>query len=202
MIHHYGSALNAIPVLDAYKEDPDNIYLLRVGYGGLMGAVSNITRDGFAPCAFHSFPSALKNDGISGDYGSGFFGYAVNTASYLIHHDEFGWLALGGNLETREDWVTMNLSTAAKSRVFIAPEGLELSLDAGKFQSVSYNTKSGEIQVVLSPQNVFTPTALLQIETNNTSKTGKYNLSDFSKNSRGLYEIPLKKKERSIQLIR
>src|SRR5512146_609708 len=36
-LHHYGSGLNAIPVLTAYRDHPDDLYLLRVGYGGLMG---------------------------------------------------------------------------------------------------------------------------------------------------------------------
>jgi hypothetical protein len=68
-LHHYGSGLNAIPVLAHYREHPDDDYLLRVGYGGTMGALSNIDQEGFASVAFHSFPSTLKWDGYSGDYG-------------------------------------------------------------------------------------------------------------------------------------
>ncbi len=82
-IHHYGSGLNAIPVLTHYRKNPEDLYLLKVGYGGLLGSISNITEDGFGPAAFHSFPSTLKIDGLSGDYGSGFFGYAVNSATYI-----------------------------------------------------------------------------------------------------------------------
>jgi len=44
-LHHYGSGLNAIPVLAHYREHPDDEYLLRVGYGGTMGALSNIDQD-------------------------------------------------------------------------------------------------------------------------------------------------------------
>ncbi|HKP67944.1 MAG TPA: DUF5695 domain-containing protein, partial [Pyrinomonadaceae bacterium] len=33
-IHHYGSGLNAIPVLSEYRSHPDDEYLLRVGYAG------------------------------------------------------------------------------------------------------------------------------------------------------------------------
>ena len=95
MIHHYGSGMNAIPVLSQYRQTPDDLYLLRVGYGGVLGTLSNITEDGFAPCASHSFPTDLRNDGISGDYGCGYFGYAVNSATYITNHEEFGWLAFG-----------------------------------------------------------------------------------------------------------
>ena len=59
-LHHYGSGLNAIPVLSDYRDHPDDIYLLRVGYGGMMGAIANIDQDGFASAAFHAFPDTLK----------------------------------------------------------------------------------------------------------------------------------------------
>lgn len=71
-LHHYGSALNSIPVLTEYREHPDDFYLLRVGHAGMMGALANVTQEGFGPAAFHSYPSTLEIDGITGDYGSGF----------------------------------------------------------------------------------------------------------------------------------
>src|SRR5690606_40401303 len=80
----------ALPIYD--------LYLLRIGYGGRLGGIANITQDGFAPAAFHSFPSTLEIDYLSGDYGSGFFGYAVNSAAYLTYSSTFGWLAFGGNI--------------------------------------------------------------------------------------------------------
>ncbi|MGQ1947865.1 DUF5695 domain-containing protein [Geofilum sp. OHC36d9] len=197
-LHHYGSALNAIPVLHAYKESPDDIYMLRVGYGGLMGALSNITQDGFAPAAFHSFPSTLSIDGISGDYGTGFFGYAVNTASFLVKHSEFGWLGMGGNVTSKGEWITLNLTTAARSRVFVAPLGLEISLDAGKIKSVSYNYLSGQLQLVLDAKNDYTPNALLRILLNDTNGIDNYKPAEFLANERGVYVIPLKKKNKTI----
>ncbi|HEY0074853.1 MAG TPA: DUF5695 domain-containing protein, partial [Abditibacteriaceae bacterium] len=78
-IHHYGSGLNAIPVLSEYREHPEDFYLLRVGYGGTMGALTNIDQEGFASAAFHSFPGSLKWDPYSGDYAQNFFGHAHNT---------------------------------------------------------------------------------------------------------------------------
>src|SRR5690606_14933089 len=39
-LHHYGSALNAIPVLTHFRDHPDNFYLLRVGHAGAMGALA------------------------------------------------------------------------------------------------------------------------------------------------------------------
>ena len=45
-LHHYGSGLNAIPLLEEYRAHPDDLYLLRVGYGGVMGPLTNIDREG------------------------------------------------------------------------------------------------------------------------------------------------------------
>jgi hypothetical protein len=118
-LHHYGSGLNAIPVLTEYRENPEDYHLLRVGYGGLMGSIANVTQDGFGPAAFHSFPSTLAIDGYSGDYGSGFFGHAVNTGTYVIDHPEFGWLTFGGNLEHSENWITVEPLNSARSQFYL-----------------------------------------------------------------------------------
>ena len=101
-IHHYGSGINAIPVLTAYREHPDDFYLLRVGYAGDQRGyrLSSIDSEGFASAAFHSSPSLLRWDAYSGDYGPNFFGHAVNTATYIVDHPEFGWQAFGGNIES------------------------------------------------------------------------------------------------------
>lgn len=201
MIHHYGSALNAIPVLHAYRERPNDLYLLRVGYGGLMGALSNITRDGFAPCAFHSFPQTLANDGITGDYGSGFYGYAVNTSAYLYQHDDFGWLGFGGNTVEKGNVVTFELTTAGKNRVYLAPVGLWLTLDAGQFQSVAYNTQTGAVTLTLLPADAHTPEAFLKVSTPARGEAAKtYETSALTPSSRGSYRISLSQQPTQLTL--
>ncbi len=190
MIHHYGSALNAIPVLYEYKLNPDDFYLLRVGYGGMMGALSNITQDGFAPCASHSFPSSLQIDGISGDYGPGYFGYAINSSSYLINHDEFGWLSFGANISEKKGLVNIEITSASKSRVFIAPEKLWITLDAGAIRSLTYNPKDGEVKVTLEKGNQFTPKAYVHVESFGKDDVN-FEVKNLTKNERGLYETEL-----------
>lgn len=192
MIHHYGSALNAIPVLMDYRKNPGDFYLLRTGYGGLLGAISNITEDGFAPAAFHSYPSTLKNDGISGDYGSGFFGYAVNTSSYLLHHKEFGWIAFGGNTAQSGETVTIKLTTAAKSAVYIAPAGLWITLDAGTIDEANYNTVTGAVELKLSKAGEYMPKAIIRLsQPAKVPGTGIYSIKDNSVKERGAYEVGL-----------
>ena len=136
-LHHYGSGLNAIPVLAHYREHPDDEYLLRVGYGGTMGALSNIDQEGFASVAFHSFPSTLKWDPYTGDYGPNFFGHAFNVATYVIDHPEFGWQSFGGNVSVSGNWVTVQPLDSFRKRVYIAPLGLWLTLDAGTFERIA-----------------------------------------------------------------
>lgn len=189
-IHHYGSTLNAIPVLHEYRKT-DNLFLLKVGYGGLLGGISNITQDGFGPAAFHSFPTELRIDYLSGDYGPGFYGYAVNSATYLTKDEDLGWLAFGGNLSVKGDLLEIDITTAAKSKFYLAPEKLWLTLDAGTMQRVSYDTKTGEIQILLQEKTAFTPNAYLRSD----------KVLDLPYNIvRGAYEIPLEEKGLWIKL--
>ncbi|QDH79886.1 hypothetical protein FKX85_12930 [Echinicola soli] len=162
-LHHYGSALNAIPVLKAYRDNPEDLYLLRVGHAGMMGALSNITKDGFGPAAFHSFPNTLKIDPLSGDYGSGFYGYAVNTSAYLYEDERFGWLGFGGNVEEDGKVVTLNLTTGARNAVFIAPVKAWITTRAGEITSVSYDQETKAITVGFTG-NQFTPVAKINVE--------------------------------------
>ncbi|WP_343561441.1 DUF5695 domain-containing protein [Sphingobacterium sp.] len=161
-LHHYGSALNAIPVLTEYRDHPDDFYLLRVGHAGMMGALANVTADGFGPAAFHSYPSTLANDGISGDYGTGFYGYAVNSGTYIVDHPEFGWLAFSGNLKENQDNIEVDIKTASKGRIFLAKENLWLTTDAGEIETLTYNQKDKSV-VLQFNQSALVPHILLNI---------------------------------------
>ena len=190
-IHHYGSSLNAIPVLKQFRNTPEDFYLLRVGYGGLLGGISNITQDGFGPAAFHSYPSTLANDGISGDYGSGFYGYAVNSATYLVNDENLGWLSFGGNLSEKNNLIQVKLTTAAKSRIYIAPKKMWLTLDAGRFTQITYNTTSGTLTLSLEPATKYAPNAYLRIDTENQLPYEKV---------RGAHKIELSNKETTVKI--
>lgn len=171
-LHHYGSGLNAIPVLAEYRDHPDDLYLLRVGYGGVLGSIANITQEGFGPSGFHAYPSTLRIDGYSGDYGPGFFGHAVNTGTYLVHDPGLGWLAFGGDVEVGGGIARVTPRDAARSRVYLAPRGLWLTLDAGTFASVEMVGEPAAgwdgpgrptVRITLSPATATTPQARLRI---------------------------------------
>jgi hypothetical protein len=174
-IHHYGSGLNSIPVLAQYREHPDDYYLLRIGYGGSMGALSNIDEEGFPSAAFHSYPYNLRWDTYTGDYGPNFFGHAVTTGTYVINHPDYGWQAFGGNTfmvvgdganvpADRREWIGVRPMDSLRRRIYIAPLGLYLTLDAGTFESASMSLSSRAVRVTLAPAGPFTPAARLRIE--------------------------------------
>jgi uncharacterized protein affecting Mg2+/Co2+ transport len=159
-----------------------------------MGALANVTEEGFGPAAFHSYPSTLANDGITGDYGSGFYGYAVNSGTYITVHPHFGPVAFSGNIEKKGDWLNTEVTSAGKSRVFIAPKKLWVTLDAGKVDNVNYNTKTGEVQLVLAPADEFTKTAYINVQT-----PGKYEMK-ADRDERGNYKVALSSQPQTLSI--
>jgi len=200
-LHHYGSGINAIPVLAEYREHPDDFYLLRVGYGGTMGTTTNIDQEGFASAAFHSFPDTLNFDPLSGDYGPNFFGHAMNTATYIVHHPEFGWISFGGNTAIDGDWVKVSPLDSFRMRVYVASLGLWLTLDSGKFERIEVNAKTGGVRVGFSPATQFTSVARLRVEQPaKLPGVGTYQPSKALKEERGAHIVPLGKSTTWVEL--
>jgi hypothetical protein len=201
-LHHYGSSLNAIPLLNEYREHPEDFYLLRVGYGGTMGLLANIDQEGFLAPAFHGFPDMLKPDGISGDNGPSFYGHAFNTATYIVRHPEFGWLAFGGNLHVGGNVVSVAPLDSARSRVYVASLGLWLTLEAGQFEKVEVNTKTGAVRLGLTSATQFLREARLRVQQPvKLSGAGMYHPAKPLKEERQAYTVPLDKGTTWIELI-
>lgn len=200
-LHHYGSGINAIPVLDAYRRDPSDFYLLRVGYGGSTGAISGIDKDGFASAAFHSYPDKMIFDPYSGDYGPNFFGHAWTTGTYVVKDAEFGWLAFGGNLIAKGTTVSVEPLDSFRQRVYLTPLGLWLTLDSGQFEQMALNEATGVVEVRLAPADVYTAAALLRIE-QPAHIIGVGPIAPLEKLTmeRGAYVVPLDKTSVSLRL--
>lgn len=163
-LHHYGSGINAIPLLASYRKDPGNLYLLRVAYGGTMGELTNIQKDGFASAAFHAFPDKLAFDPYSADYGPGFFGYALNTATYIVHDPALGWLCFGGNLHQDGGTIQVEPRDAFRARLYLASAGLWITLDSGRVRRAVYNPHTGDVRISLDPATGIARVARLRIE--------------------------------------
>ncbi len=200
-LHHYGSGLNAIPALTRYRDDPSDLHLLRIGYAGTMGALTNIDQEGFGSVAFHAFPDRLEWDAYSGDYGPNFLGHTLNTGMYLINHPEFGWQAFGGNVTTTGGRVTVAVTDSMRQRLFIAPLGLYLTLDAGRFESVSLDPQTGQVGVALAPATATVAQARLRVErTARTMPARTWTPAGTFALERGAYTIPLGTNRTTVEL--
>jgi hypothetical protein len=201
-LHHYGSGLNAIPVLTEYREHPDDFYLLRVGYAGMMGALAGIDQEGFASAAFHSFPDTLRFDPYSGDYAPNFFGHALNTATYVVRHPEFGWLAFGGNLKAGARLVEVTPLDSFRTRVYLAPLGMWLTLDAGHFERIEVDLGKHAVRIDFAQGTATVPDARLRVEQPAEVKgVGRYIPKVSVPSERGAFVIPLKWDTVSFELV-
>ncbi len=150
-IHHYGSALNALPLLHYLRSNTSEIvpgngggvsanarHLLRLAFAGSFAPLTNIQPDGFGSAAFHAFPETLGWDGYSGDYGPGFVGMMLGAATYVVE-DGSGVSVWGGELQQVQgcsgayDVVPRD---AVRMRVYVAPLGLWVELAAGAIEKV------------------------------------------------------------------
>jgi len=202
-LHHYGSALNAIPMLVEYREHPDDFHLLRAGYGGVMGALTDIDQQGFDAPAFHSFPDMLRFDPLSGDNGPNFFGHAWNAGTYVVKHPDFGWICFGGNLSATGSEITIEPKDASRTRVYLAPVGLWLTLDSGHFNRLVWNEKTGTVRIALAPKEDFTPQARLRIEQPaQIAGVGHFHPSSGVTPERGAFVISLSVSETMVEVTR
>jgi hypothetical protein len=201
-LHHYGSGLNAIPLLQEYRAHPDDLYLLRAGYGGVMGPLSNIDEKGFASAAFHSFPDTMKFDPYTGDYGPNFFGHAVNTGTFLAHDDAMGWICFGGNVSEHHGVVHATVLDSSRDRLFIAPIGLWITLDAGHLVTVDFNPEKHSVTLHLAPASVYVPIARLRLtQTSANANAQTWTLARPGPTDAGAQVIQLGSGETTVSLV-
>ncbi|CZR56428.1 uncharacterized protein PAC_06316 [Phialocephala subalpina] len=151
-IHHYGSGLNSLPLLQHFQQDPSDIYALRVGYGGNSGPMSNIDQEGFAAAAFHSWPDTLAWDAYSGDYGPNFLGHVLGAGTYVVDDSELSLVVFGGEVERIEnDNVTVTPTDAVRRMVYLAALGVKIGVDAGNIEVVRYSERDGSMSVWIAP---------------------------------------------------
>lgn len=154
MIHHYGSTLNALPLLDNYKyqQNPASaaaFYDLRVGYGGNMGPLSNINAAGISSTAFHSWPDTLAWDGYTGDYGPTYEGHILGSVTYLVQHADFGWVAMGGNVQSSGNSISVVPTDTVQRSIYVAALGLAAQFDSGRISSFVYSSTANTVRVNL-----------------------------------------------------
>ncbi|HYM86578.1 MAG TPA: DUF5695 domain-containing protein, partial [Pseudoxanthomonas sp.] len=89
-----------------------------------------------------------------------------------------------------------------RMRVYVAPRGLWLTLDAGTFESVAVSTRTHAVRVGLSPATPYTPQARLRVEQPaKLAGVGTYHPRRQLAKERDAYTISLKKGTAWIELI-
>lgn len=155
-IHHYGSGLNALPLLQSYRSSADpqsatNFYNLRVGFGGHQGPMTNVDQEGFGSMAFHSYADRLFWDPYSGDYGPNFLGHVFGAATWLVEHPTFGWLSFGGNVAVSGNNITVEVKDSVRKSIFVAPMKLGLSISGpGTFDHFRYLPAAHSLEVSIT----------------------------------------------------
>jgi hypothetical protein len=106
----------------------------------------------------------MRWDALTGDYGMGFYGHAIAAGSYLVNDPTFGWLSFGGDLKREDSAVTITPRDGARRRLFIAPAGLWITLEAGHIASARYTLADGAITLTLDPATPGEQAARLFVE--------------------------------------
>lgn len=123
-------------------------------------------------------------------------------ATYVIKHPEFGWLSFGGDIRVSGDWVHVQPLDSFRKRVYVAPLGLWLTLDAGTFERVAINTRSNVVRVTFARADQFTPNARLRVQQPAKIETvGTYAPREKFVNERDAFTIPLGRSTIVIELV-
>ncbi|RHZ64939.1 uncharacterized protein CDV56_108448 [Aspergillus thermomutatus] len=191
MIHHYGSSLNALPLLAQFRQQPTDTYLLRVGYGGITGPLTNIRQDGSMYNAFHSFPDTLAGDDYSGDYGPNFLGVMLASATYVVEDPDLGLVAYGGNLAVDGQVVTVEPRDAVRRRVYVASMGVYITTSPGWIEQLSFaRTNAKQVRVRLIPGPSKATSVVVWVESPGT-KDDYIVTSTETQSTRGGWEVQL-----------
>lgn len=112
-----------------------------------MGALTNINQEGFAAQAFHAWPDTMQWDTYSSDYGSGLLGHMISSTTYLVESPKFGFLSFGGNVQEDGEVVTVQPRDTVRRKIYVAPMGLKLKIDAGTIEQFTFHAATGKLIV-------------------------------------------------------
>ncbi len=197
MTNHYGSGINAIPIMDDYRRHPSRLLLLQTGYAGYSQLMANINRQGFASYGFDADASILKFDPNTADYGIAFYGYSREAAAYAVKSRRFGWLGFGCNTEAKGSRISIVPTDGFHKRLFAAPFGLWARLEAGTIQKAVLHMLHKRVVLTLAPSGI---AALLRIQ-QTTAQGAAWRPAQKLLRLHGCWVIPPSSKSRRVVLI-
>ena len=143
----------------------------------------------------HMEPHILEFDPHSGDFGLGFFGCSLSTASYLVNHPELGMVCYLCNVvndTTTSDVVKIEPVDLYRRRTYVEPLALSLSLDVGTFSSISLDMTAKTITIefnTASHDAIPYVARRLRVEKMSNARAGDGFKAEFPV-SRGAYVVP------------
>ena len=192
VLQHYRSGLNSIPTTEAFLANASDLYLLRLAAGSIGGVLTNIdSESGANAMAFHSDPANLFFDPASGDWGLALYGHTHNTASFLVHHDDFGWLCYFCDVDVASaGGLTVTPRDSYRRRVFLASFGILITSDAGVLQRVVWDPKyPARVRVVYAPVGA-QPLTRFRLRLRGTGESSAYKFKvDGHTESRGAWDV-------------
>lgn len=187
VFHHYAASLNAIPLMDAYLDNPEDLMSLRRGYAGSIGVLANINHEGHGSMGFIANPDVMEFEPYTSDYGQAFYGYAYNVGSFLYFDQEFGWLPFGCEMSETEKEIKLYPRDAFRQKVFFAPWNVLITLETGEIEEVVFKLGTKSIEIIFSKAREYLKHARLHV------KVDDKDIELSGKKIRGAYEIPLSK---------
>lgn len=153
LLMHYRAGLNNIPILEGFRANPDDRFLLETGMGALTGQLVNIDESGATSMGFHSVPFVLDFDPRSGDYGCGFFGITTEASSTITRHSIYGWQCFLCNVwpASSETTVGYTVADAYHVKTYIEPLGLYATALAGNLQSIFLDLTQQTASLTFAP---------------------------------------------------
>ncbi|CAK1359638.1 unnamed protein product [Cercospora beticola] len=198
-VPHWGysgsGAQSAYALIEEFQRHPNDVWMLRAAWGGIVGPLTTIGQDGFGATGFHSRPDYLAWDPYSGDNGVTMAMHALSTRAVIVQDDSLGgWAEFGARVSQEGNVVVIEPTDSARQKVFIADSALSLELDAGHFAAVRYDLGSRSVEVEFEANGEgFTPNARLKWKTTaQTTNSGNYQIVDGQyEEERGATVVPL-----------
>lgn len=148
---HYRTGLNMIPLIEWYRANPDDFFLLEVSMGAQASQLANIDEFGAPSMMLHMLPHVLDFDPRSGDFGLGFFGHTLEAGAYFVQHPTLGALCFQCDLANSSDAaIVIDPKDSYRQRVYLEPLALYIQADAGQFASLSLDLESRKLTVTFS----------------------------------------------------
>lgn len=193
-----------IPLIEWYRANPNDLFLLEISVGTMTGQLTNIDEDGAGSMMWHAEPHMLKHDPHTGDFGLGFFGLSLETGAYYVVDKALGELCYlcdvaapapaatdddAAAADADVDTVTLTPRDAYRRRVFLEPLALYMTTEAGQFASVEIALAKKAIAVTFDAAAGFSSYRLC-LDKTSTARPGSKFAVAAGKLERGCYTIP------------